>query len=299
MSQDSGATFARNVADIGEGETMRPSAVLLLAAGLLGGCSQYTADLSYVRASGLGYRNAALYTAGYLFLWDTSTNQLTQLETSIPLQKAPSSEAPTTLTSTSVSGISIGGSFGTGLEKITAEAALSRKVAFTAENAVRENYEHTYTGLSQAYNAGIAAGEDMRQRWYVDEAIAAGSPYRYVLVVGLVRASNATASVGGKSGNEIGSVDVDVPGMGSIKRRHRARRRRRVLGHVGSLLLRAEGAEPVRRRNRKPEFQAGDRRRRGHALGGFSQALIRPSASPPRRDSGVSAAEGPIRPRLT
>jgi hypothetical protein len=176
---------------------MRRVLIATLAAALAG-CSStdFSTDLSYVRASGLGYRNAALYSAGYLFLWNMEANSLTVLENGIPLEKLDA--------------------FAAGPQRVAAEAALSRKIAFTAESAVREKYRSIYTGLSAAYVRGLAAGEDMRSRWYVDEATAPNSPYRYVLITGLVRADRATATVGGKSGSEIGSIGVEVPGLGSI-----------------------------------------------------------------------------------
>jgi hypothetical protein len=197
---------------------MQQTAATAIALLLLTGCAttQFNADLSYVRAAGLGYRNAALYTAGYLFLWNTGTNELAVLENSVSLERKDSPEAPATLRSSSVSGISISGEFGSGAAEVAAEASLSRKIEFTAENAVREDYKAIYGGLAQAYRDGLAKGEDMRARWYVDEATTASSPFRYALVTGLVRASRATASVGGKSGSEIGSVVLDVPGLGSI-----------------------------------------------------------------------------------
>jgi hypothetical protein len=196
---------------------MRRVLIATLAAALAG-CSStdFSTDLSYVRASGLGYRNAALYSAGYLFLWNTEANTLTVLENSIPLERLDVSETPTNLSSSSVSGVSISGSFAAGPQRIAAEAALSRKIAFTAESAVREKYRSVYTGLSAAYVRGLAAGEDMGARWYVDEATAPSSPYRYVLITGLVRADRAAATVGGKSGSEIGAIGVEVPGLGSI-----------------------------------------------------------------------------------
>lgn len=199
---------------------MRQLSVTTVLLVLLSGCSNttdYVADLSYVRAPGLGYRNAALYTAGYLFLWDTRANTLSVLESDIPLQKIAPSEAPTTLKSTATSGVSIQGSFGSAAERIAAEAALSKRVELTAENAVREKYSSTITGLSRAYVNGLNAGEDMRQRWYVDDAVRANSPLRYVLVTGLVRATKATVAVGGKSGNEIGKVAITVPSIGELK----------------------------------------------------------------------------------
>jgi len=187
---------------------------------LLSGCSKsenFVADLSYVRASGLGYRNAALYTAGYLFLWDTGSNRLSELENNIPLERITATENPTTLKSTSISGVSIEGNFGTADQKVAAEAAFSKKVEFTAENALREKYKSTITGLATAYKAGVDAGEDMRGRWYVAEATTPKSRLRYVLVTGLVRAGKATVSVGGKSGTEVGKLSISVPNAGEIK----------------------------------------------------------------------------------
>lgn len=193
------------------------AAVALLFSGCTAGGDKFSADLSYVRAAGLGYRNAGLYSAGYLFLWDKSKNEMTLLSDEIEFEKAPTSESPTTLKSTSVSGVSINGNFQTPAEKLAAELSFSKKIEFTAENAVRERYRSTITALSNAYLKGVNGGEDMRARWYVGEATRPDSSLRYVLITGLVRANSAKASIGGKSGNEVGALSLDVPSVGSIK----------------------------------------------------------------------------------
>jgi hypothetical protein len=198
---------------------MKAAVSLLVLALGLGGCAQYySADLSFARVPGLGFRNAGLYTPGYLFLWDARQNKLTKLQEDIFLAKQPRTDPPTDLNQTNIRGISITGEFGSSAEKVSAEINLGQKIEFRAEQAVRERYQSVYTALAQAYTEGNARGEDMSHRWYVKDVTHRGSGLYYVIITGIVRANKTTISYAGEEGPEIGSVSVTVPGkLGTIK----------------------------------------------------------------------------------
>ncbi|HEV2552132.1 MAG TPA: hypothetical protein VGV17_00070 [Bosea sp. (in: a-proteobacteria)] len=190
------------------------SLICLALAALCAGChhSDFCADLSFSRSAGLGYRNAGLFNPGTLYLFDQSSATLTRLSDDIPLQKRASDAAPATLTSTRIDGIALTGSFPNEAVKTAIAAAVGTKVAFTAENAVRDDYQSVYTGLAQAYRAGMDAGEDMKGRWFVDEVVAQRGKF-YVVVTGIVRADKASLSVGGIKDDNVVDVSVSVPGL--------------------------------------------------------------------------------------
>lgn len=192
---------------------MRAIVGLALVA-LCAGChhSDFGADLSFSRSTGLGYRNAGLFSPGTLYLFDQSAATLTRLSGDIPLQRRANEAAPTTLTSTRIDGIALTGSFPSAAVKTEIAAAVGTKVSFVAENAVRDDYQSVYTGLAQAYRAGLDAGDDMKGQWYVDEVVSQRGKY-YVVVNGIVRADKASLSVGGLKDDNVVDVSVSVPGL--------------------------------------------------------------------------------------
>ena len=186
----------------------------LILAALCAGCQQgdFGADLSFSRSAGLGYRNAGLFNPGTLYLFDQNTATLTRLSDDIPLRRRPSEAAPTTLASTRTDGIGLTGSFPSAAVKAEVALAIGTKITFVAENAVRDDYNQVYTGLAEAYRSGVAAGEDIKGRWYVDEVVGQRGKY-YVVVSGIVRADRASLAVGGMTGDNIADVSVSVPGI--------------------------------------------------------------------------------------
>ena len=187
----------------------------LIVTSVLGGCAKYSADLSFARAPGLGFRNAGLYTTGYLFLWDSRANKLTKIQDDIFIAKQPITEPPTDISSTNIRGISITGDFGSAEQKISAQAALGQKIQFTAEQAQREKYQSVYSALAQTYTS---SGSEIRQQWYVNDVTRKGSGLYYVVITGIVRANKTTIAYGGEEGPEIGGLSVTVPGkLGTIK----------------------------------------------------------------------------------
>jgi len=189
----------------------------LLAAILLASCADtYTANLEFARATGLGYRNVGLFTVGSLYLWDSEQNTLILLDDNVPLVPRPSTEEPTLIVSTEVRGISVVGRGVTPANEASAELAVGRQVQFRAEGAVRERYSSVYTGLSSTYVAQLAAGDDVRTRWRVDDASRLDSPLRYVVITGLVRADLTRTIIGGIDSESAGTFRVSVPELGSI-----------------------------------------------------------------------------------
>ena len=181
-------------------------------------CNPYTADLSFARAPGLGYRNAGLFSAGRLYLFDQSSGRLTKLADDIPLEKKAGDSTPAMLSSSSVRGIALNGDFGSAEAKASVRLSLGSKIAFSAERATREEYGSIYTGLSKAYSAGIAQGQDMRAQWYVSDAVKKDSGLYYVVISEIVRADKTTLSVGGIDGGNVADVSISVPGKpGAIK----------------------------------------------------------------------------------
>lgn len=183
---------------------------------VLAGCSQYSADLSFARAPGLGYRNAGLFPPGRLYLFDSTTATLTKLADDIPLRQIPIADPPTTLTSTNIRGIALNGTFGSPQAKLGVAAEIGSKVAFVAERAQREKYSSVYTALTEAYKGGLAAGEDMKSRWYVDDVTRRNSGLYYVVINEIVRTDRTSLSTGGPSGSQIASISVTPPGMPPI-----------------------------------------------------------------------------------
>lgn len=186
----------------------------LAVAMISAGCqtSDFSADLSYARGAGLGYRNAGLLDPGTLYVYDQNTATLQQLTQEVRLTKKPATEAPTTLRSSRVEGVVLTGSFPSDLVKGEVAAAIGTKVSFYAENAVRDDYTGVFTALADAYTAGAAAGDDMLGRWRVRDVVRQRGKY-YVVVNKFVRADKASISVGGLQNDKVAELSLTVPGF--------------------------------------------------------------------------------------
>ena len=189
--------------------------IWIVGALLLAGCQQtanHSADLSFSRAPGLGYRNAGLFSPGRMYLFDQASGTLTRLSDDIVLERQEGSTVPTTLSATNISGIALSGAFPSAAAKVEAAVAIGSKVSFVAEKAVRERYSSVYTGLAKAYTDGTAAGQDMKGQWYVDTVIADPNQF-YVVVTDIVKADKTSLSVGGLTNDNVVDVSVTVPGL--------------------------------------------------------------------------------------
>ncbi|SHG03401.1 hypothetical protein SAMN02745157_3416 [Kaistia soli DSM 19436] len=196
---------------------MHRIAAISLVAGLLAGCQTpplYTADMSFAKATGLGYWNTGLLPVGRLYLWDTKNNRLTLIADDIPLAKRPTAEPKTELSSTNVQGIAVEGSFGSDAIKTAVTAEVGRQVAFTAKGAVREQYASIYTGLARAYSDAVAAGEDVDTHWSVTDATRPNSGLYYLIISGVVRADQTSLTQKGLKDENIANISVSVPGLG-------------------------------------------------------------------------------------
>lgn len=187
-----------------------------ITASLLAGCgsSTYTADMSFAKATGLGYWNSGLLPVGRLYLWDTHTNRLTQISDAIAFVQEPATEPPTNLNSTNVQGIAVEGSVGSDAVKTAVSAEVGRQVTFEAKGAVRQRYGSIYTALGNAY-AKEASDGDVDTHWSVREATRPKSGLYYVLISGIIRANETTLSQKGLNGSDnVADVTVSVPGIG-------------------------------------------------------------------------------------
>lgn len=184
---------------------------LAAVAALVGGCNSYRADLSFAHTTQLGYRNTGLVSAGDFWLWDTRSNELTVLEEDLQLAKLGSTRFAS-YRSDRVRGVSLSGNFGTEEEKAALEASVGQRLRFEVENAVRDRYDRTYDALSDRYESGLDADEDMRGRWYVDEATARESGLYYVIVRSVVRADRAEVEIGGAEGENVATLSIQLPG---------------------------------------------------------------------------------------
>lgn len=183
----------------------------LLVAVAAGSCTSYRADLGFAHTTQLGYRNTGLVSAGDLWIWDTSSNELTFLESDLQFERQESTRLASYRTDR-VRGISVAGDFGSEDQKAAVEAAVGRRLQFEVDNAVRDKYGPIYDAVSDRYRSGLASGEDMRGRWYVDRATEEGSGLYYVLVRSVVRADRAQIKVGGAEDESIATLSVRLPG---------------------------------------------------------------------------------------
>ncbi len=174
-------------------------AVALALMGCIGGAERVTANFQYSNAGNLGTQNAGLFEPGSLFLWDTTTDNLSFIDV-LALTPAGGNPAPADVASSNVSAFELSG-IPVGSDEDLLQARIGSQASFRANSAVREDYVNLVTALAtyvtEMKEGGVDPDLTLRPR---------DAGFRLVIIRSVIRAESSELRIGGTDATDPNSV---------------------------------------------------------------------------------------------
>ncbi|MGX1308289.1 hypothetical protein AB7M35_003047 [Amorphus suaedae] len=178
-------------------------------------CATAKPNFDFARTT-LGYRNSGLFNEGRVFFWDTTTNDLIDLNDSVALRHE-GSVGPQNLMASNVRGFDVevqGIQSELLTQRVEADvrAFLANELSFEVKDAVRKTNSNARAALEGKYRE--IQPDNGYRRWRVRELAKNPARYKLVVITEPVYASSEVISVAGEAG---GSVNASIPSLGGGK----------------------------------------------------------------------------------
>lgn len=180
-------------------KTIFSLALILTLMGCGGGAERITANFQYSNAGNLGTQNAGLFEPGSLFLWDTTTNNLSFIDI-LALTPVTGNPAPADVASSNVSAFELSG-IPVGSDEDLLQARIGAEASFMANSAVREDYRNLVTALATYVTEMKEGGADPDLAFRPRDA-----GFRIVIVRSVIRAQSSELRIGGTDATDPNSV---------------------------------------------------------------------------------------------
>jgi len=179
---------------------------------LISGCQSVNVSISHANTD-KGFLNSRQLDVGQLFLLDTSDDTLVPLSL-LNLKTVKSANRFASVKATDISGVTVNGSADAAVVA-SVKLEVANKAFVELTNANRIQYTSVYNDLSRAIETEISNGNDVGNRWYLEDAAARNSKLRLVLVTGAFAAD--TGKIGfDNSTNVNGSISIPVGRRGTL-----------------------------------------------------------------------------------